>query len=155
MKNPWAMPGRVIFWLAWPVQYVYLHNSHRTRVVVTCKDEILMTKGWIGHGRWDLPGGGVHKGESSRDGAVRELLEETGIKIDPKKLKLIHEQRSVPELGLSFLYTAFTITLESKPVTKRQSFELVDLRWFKMAELGVQSGVSPNVSTIIAAWSKD
>ena len=36
------------------------------------------------HGqRWYLPGGGVEDGESPRDGAKRETLEEAGIEIEP------------------------------------------------------------------------
>ncbi|NQX27440.1 NUDIX domain-containing protein [Microbacteriaceae bacterium VKM Ac-2854] len=32
--------------------------------------------------RWITPGGGVDEGESHRDGAIRELWEETGLRID-------------------------------------------------------------------------
>ena len=34
---------------------------------------------WSGVGQWTLPGGGVDFGESPRDGALRELTEETGL----------------------------------------------------------------------------
>jgi 8-oxo-dGTP diphosphatase len=33
---------------------------------------------WSGAGEWTLPGGGLDFGESPRDGAIRELAEETG-----------------------------------------------------------------------------
>jgi ADP-ribose pyrophosphatase YjhB (NUDIX family) len=32
----------------------------------------------VGHGSWTLPGGGLEFGEGPRDGAVREIREETG-----------------------------------------------------------------------------
>jgi ADP-ribose pyrophosphatase YjhB (NUDIX family) len=34
---------------------------------------------WSGVGEWTLPGGGLDFGESPRDGALRELNEETGL----------------------------------------------------------------------------
>jgi ADP-ribose pyrophosphatase YjhB (NUDIX family) len=34
---------------------------------------------WSGVGQWTLPGGGLDFGESPRDGALRELTEETGL----------------------------------------------------------------------------
>ena len=34
---------------------------------------------WSGVGEWTLPGGGLDFGESPRDGAMRELAEETGL----------------------------------------------------------------------------
>ena len=34
---------------------------------------------WSGVGEWTLPGGGLDFGESPRDGAIRELAEETGL----------------------------------------------------------------------------
>ena len=34
---------------------------------------------WSGVGHWTLPGGGLDFGESPRDGALRELTEETGL----------------------------------------------------------------------------
>lgn len=41
----------------------------------------------IGEGRFNGPGGGIEEGENSRESAVRETFEETGIKILPDKLE--------------------------------------------------------------------
>lgn len=35
---------------------------------------------------WFTPGGGLEVGESAREGAVRELLEETGFRLEPQEL---------------------------------------------------------------------
>jgi 8-oxo-dGTP diphosphatase len=40
-------------------------------------------------GRWEIPGGGVDEGESDRQALERELVEETGLKIDTSGIKLI------------------------------------------------------------------
>ena len=44
-------------------------------------------------GRWGLPGGHLDDGESFVDGAVRELAEETGVKLSPEALTLVAEAR--------------------------------------------------------------
>ena len=41
-------------------------------------------------GKWECTGGSVLAGESSEDGARRELHEETGLRAAPGQLKLIH-----------------------------------------------------------------
>jgi 8-oxo-dGTP pyrophosphatase MutT (NUDIX family) len=38
------------------------------------------------NGRWTLPGGHLDEGEAPHTGALRELLEEAGIKVDDLKL---------------------------------------------------------------------
>lgn len=42
-----------------------------------------------GEGTWTMPGGKLDFGESFEDGAFREALEETGIKINKEKLKVV------------------------------------------------------------------
>ena len=37
---------------------------------------------------WALPGGGVDKGETVKEGLIREIKEETNLDIDPDKVKL-------------------------------------------------------------------
>jgi len=42
-----------------------------------------------GEGTWTMPGGKINFGEKWEDAAYREVFEETGIKIDKKKLEIV------------------------------------------------------------------
>lgn len=40
---------------------------------------------------WLLPGGGMHKGEPARDAVVREVFEETAVRVEPGRLLCVCE----------------------------------------------------------------
>ncbi len=48
-------------------------------------------------GEWDVTGGGVLSGESSREAAAREAMEELGVTVQPERL--IHMLREITEWG--------------------------------------------------------
>ncbi|MBT2425243.1 NUDIX hydrolase [Streptomyces sp. ISL-112] len=61
-------------------------------VIVMTPDNrvLLIERGWDPHkGAWALPGGHVDPGETSREAATRELLEEAGVQINPAHLRQI------------------------------------------------------------------
>lgn len=64
-----------------------------TADVVAVMDDghvLLIERGWDPYaGHWALPGGHVDPGETSRTAAVRELEEETGVRVDPDDLREI------------------------------------------------------------------
>lgn len=64
--------------------------------LINDKQEILLTKRHPdkAHGlMWECTGGSVQAGETSLEGAVRELEEETGIRVEKEDLILIHSIR--------------------------------------------------------------
>lgn len=60
-----------------------------SKVVVLWKGRCLMLQ--KSNNQWELPGGHLNLGETYKQGAIREVMEETGIKIT--KLKTIVKQK--------------------------------------------------------------
>ncbi|MEU8765095.1 NUDIX hydrolase [Streptomyces sp. NPDC048659] len=73
------------------------HENHATIrytadvVAVTEDDRVLLIKrGWDPYeGHWALPGGHVDHGETGLQAAVRELEEETGVRVAEDELRLV------------------------------------------------------------------
>jgi 8-oxo-dGTP pyrophosphatase MutT (NUDIX family) len=79
---------------------------------------------------WEITAGSVIAGESVTDGAVRELAEETGIRITPDQLipiiRTVHHET---------IWFSFMVVLEASdvPVTY-QDLETIDHRWIDVKE---------------------
>ena len=84
---------------------------------------------------WELPGGHIEDGESSRDCAVRELFEETGQKADPLAFKavlsLLDTGRNIP--FFSTLYSGQVSSLA--PFHGNEEIERITL-WDGKADIG-------------------
>ncbi len=87
-----------------------------------------------GEGTWTMPGGKLDFGEGFEDGAVRELFEETGIRIDPKDLTLVSLTNDiVPDahfVTVGLLYTKKV----SEPEVKEPD-EITEWKWFSLDSL--------------------
>lgn len=73
---------------------------------------------------WEFPAGSALRGESSREGAVRELAEETGMVLIPDDLVLVG--RVVEESALFDLWVA---RIEGEPVPVPDPEEVQDAEW--------------------------
>jgi len=56
-----------------------------------------------GHGQWTMPGGKLDFGERFENGATREVLEETGLMIDPNSLRVITLNNHLIDNTLHFI----------------------------------------------------
>lgn len=123
-----------MFWLVWPVLGLYLRRTTRTRLLIVCGGEILVTKTWLGDGRWSLPGGGLHRGEDPTKGVLRETHEEIGVTLQPGAIRLISKEQ-YPSLGLRFRCYFFVAELPAKPALKLQKLEITSSRWASPGEI--------------------
>lgn len=127
--------GVLVFWMAWPVWFVYFKNSHeRSRVLLIHKGEVLLVKGWLGTNKWGLPGGGAHKAELPVASAVRELREEVGYLAAETALRSLGAKRH-NTYHLKYRAHYFVLELAERPVLKIRPFEISEARWFEAKQI--------------------
>ena len=83
---------------------------------------------------WDIPGGGVEKGELPRDGALRECVEEAGVRLDSSSLKLLHEDSQL-DTSKDTVFTRLVYKAEwvgEKPIIMKSIHTLNGLPWIKL-----------------------
>jgi 8-oxo-dGTP pyrophosphatase MutT (NUDIX family) len=86
-----------------------------------------------GNPPWTFPGGKLEPSESAEQGAVREIEEETGLRVRPTG---IIGQRVHPETGRMLVYVAATPTHRTA-VSVTVEDELAEVRWVTLAEADV------------------
>ena len=135
--------GIIVFWLVWPLLWVYLrYGGTRTRVIIIADNHVLLVKSWLGSGEWILPGGGSHSGEELTTAAIREVVEETSLKISPEQLKLLERGRA-SEHGLRIPYACYVVHISGKQKVIRQRTELSAAEWLSLDNISSRRDLSP------------
>jgi 8-oxo-dGTP pyrophosphatase MutT (NUDIX family) len=139
--------GAALYWLAWPLYKVYFRFGDRTRVVVVLDGKILAMQQWIGTGRWSLPGGGLHRNEDPLVGALRELHEETGLRMAPPQLEYlgIHQYR---QNGQHFRFHVYACELTIPPELHRQWYEVAVLAWLNLSDFTAQTAADDALQSV-------
>lgn len=150
MKQVWAATGRLLFWLSWPLLYVYLRIGRRTRAIIEHDGKILVVKGWLGSGEWLLPGGGLHVGEEPINGLIREVKEETGIELDSRAVKYLGTGQTKNK-GHKFSYEAFYIALQHSGALNPKPLEIVEIAWQSPGDLNTTNS-SQDLLDIISQY---
>ncbi len=110
--------------------------------LVANDNKILIIKSAF-HGKWEFPGGAVELGESLHDGAVREVLEETGYTaslLDKVPFYLEDEFFYVPITNkyfqsIRFIYNANLSNSEKKKNIDLPNNEVLDIKWIRTNEI--------------------
>ncbi len=123
---------RFLFWVLWPLVWLYAPLRTRARVLVRFGDTYLVVRPYFGAGNWQLPGGGIKFGETAIEAAKRELYEEVRIQVEA--LQDIGEPRTYKENGLLLRYVLFETVLDTKPAVETNS-EIASYAWMTKQEL--------------------
>lgn len=103
-------------------------QKDRVRVIVYRDDgDILLVKNRFSRQKWALPGGGVNRNESYEQAAVREVLEEIGLKI--------HNLRHLGEANSHESYAKFSVRVFAAHASDydiKCNFEIMEARWLNM-----------------------
>ena len=123
--------GRAIFrGVVYVMSLVLRIGSRKDRVrVIVYRDDgkILLVRGRFSRQKWALPGGGVKHNESYEQAAVRETLEEIGLKI--------HNLRYLGKANSYESYAKFSVRVfvaHASDYDIKYNFEIMEARWLNM-----------------------
>lgn len=141
------LAGCVAYWLAWPAYKLYFRLGDRTRVVAVHDGKILAIQQWIGTGRWGLPGGGLHRHEQPIDGALREVQEETGIRLNAQQVIYLG-RHAYRQHGQRFYFHVFACKLAVAPPLHRQWHEVSAIAWLDPADCTPRTAAQDTLTSI-------
>lgn len=106
-------------------------------------------------GEWSIPGGLLEVGETLRQGAEREALEETGLVVRATELLGVFE-RLVPDdqKRIRFHYILVDFLCEFVSGELLASGDAADARWFTASEVGKLPLAEDTVAVILAGLQK-
>jgi 8-oxo-dGTP pyrophosphatase MutT (NUDIX family) len=114
------------------------------KCVITDGDRVLLVQHTYGPREWDLPGGGMKRGEPAQIAAAREMHEELGLEVaDWQPLGSI---RGTTYNSRTTLH-CFQVELRD-PTLKVDAVELLTVRWFRRPAL--PPGLGRHVREILA-----
>ena len=123
--------GRAIFrGIACAISLIFriVPKKDRVRVIVYRDDgDILLVKNRFSRQKWALPGGGVKHNESYEQAAVREVLEEIGLKI--------HNLQYLGKANSHESYVKFSVRVFAAHASNcdiKCNFEIMEARWLNM-----------------------
>ena len=136
-----------MFYLLFPFGFLYavVWRRPRVRVIITTPTgKVLLVKTWLGRQRWGFPGGGVARSESFEHAAVREVYEETGLRLTEQQLAPRGDEWAKEGVPMHLYFYIATVEEELLPdIAKKYQLEIFDRSWFPQDAL--PDDVSPVV----------
>jgi len=100
--------------------------------IIVCKEKLLLEKrkGKPGQGKWSIPGGLVELGETTEETVVREVEEETGLKVEKPKLIDVISNIIRDENGrVKYHFVIIDYLVKVKGGTIKAADDAAELKW--------------------------
>lgn len=138
-----------------PAQAEVIRRRSGRVLLVDDRDRVLLFCGFDpaapqGGSWWFTAGGGLEPGEDVRDGAARELFEETGLRCAPEELQgPVHESdslfqfahRSIQQHSTFFLLRVDSHDVDCSGFEEIEVNSILEHRWWSRAELRATTDV--------------
>ena len=137
-----------VYILFYPVIFLVLNNSQRTRVAIFHKNKILIVRPRLNLGKWIMPGGNIKKSETPEMSVIRETKEEIGIVLEPEKL--IFSRREVNSyrfIKTEIHYYVYLTEKELNVIIDKN--EIAEYKWVLIEDIE-KTGIVPHEKTVIA-----
>lgn len=107
------------------------------KALVIVGDEGLVLRNSDTHPRWplqgDMPGGTIEEGETIEDGLIREVEEETSIRLERSQIKELYTM-TYSDDEIVVMYHFFAVHLDTKPEIV-MDFEHDQFSWVKLTDI--------------------
>lgn len=106
--------------------------------VIICNGKILLEKreSEPGRGKWSIPGGLVELGENTEQTVIREVKEETNLKVEQPKLIDVVNNITVDENNkIKFQFVIVDYFVKLKGGTLRAADDAAELQWVEFDEV--------------------
>lgn len=125
---------KFVYWSLQPWISLILHRTTRARVIMRYKNQVLLVQNRLSGGVWDLPGGGVRRGETVAHAATREIYEELAITLQPSDLKQ-SSAATIKRGPFWFKAVFFEVQITTKLTFSLQKYELINAQWVSSKDL--------------------
>jgi 8-oxo-dGTP diphosphatase len=106
-------------------------------------------------GQWSIPGGVLEVGETLREAAVREALEETGLTVEPGELLGVFDRVLRDDAGRTkYHYVLIDFLCRRLAGEPHAAGDALEARWFKREEVGVLSLANDTAEVIQLGFEK-